>query len=360
MASENIKNIPPETGDLHNFGKLTTKIQRDGVASYRKFRNLGLEFLFLDKNSPLCSLLENIFPNSFIRQTFNLNVELPLTEHLGYVKEVKGIKELSEIKRTPETYFTVGQQIAYFSSLGFTDLLLENFQICESGLQLIDAECVLGFTTGLEESALLPFLNQIFDGKYGLFPYYYGLEDKDLLGHLIAGYIDGLYRIEENKEEIIKLIDNELKNIKTLPFRSLLRPTAEYDLFLNDGTLPSSPFIDEEITQLKRGDIPYFFKYYSRSEIMYYTTDKFDVGVVNLEPLRTNFNTNTYAKPISQILTSARFQLLLRNGMRSLCKWGSIGTKHSISLKYESFEVSIKQGCISLKLSRQIEKTFLI
>jgi lantibiotic modifying enzyme len=360
MSSDKIKNNPPEIGDLHNFGRLTTKLQKNDGVFYQKHRNLRWEYLLLDQKSPLCHLLKNKFSKTFVEATFGLNVQLPLSDHLGLVREVKGIKELSELKRLPQTYFTVGQQIAYFVSLGITDLLLENFQINENGLQLIDAECIFGFTTNLEESALLPFSGQIFDGKFGLFAYYFGLEDKKLLGHLIAGYVDGLHKIEVNREEIIDSLNKELGDCNILPIRVLLRPTAEYDLFLNQDILPSAPFIKEEITQLNRGDVPYFFKYYAGSEVMYYTTADFNIGIVDLGPLQTHFNTNTYAKPLTQILSPARFMLLLRNGILSLCRWGSLGTKHSLSYKNDSFEIAIEQRRISLKFSDRAPQIFLL
>jgi lantibiotic modifying enzyme len=360
MPSKNIKNIPPETGDLHNFGRLTSKLQKDGKVFYQKFRNLGWEYFLLDQQSPLCELLKNKFSNHFIEATFGLRVQLPLTNHMGLVQEVKGISELSELKRTAQTYFTVGQQVAYFTSLGITDLLLENFQITENGLQLIDAECILGFTTNLEESVLLPYTGKIFNGRYGLFPFFFDLEDKTLLAHLIAGYIDGLHIIAEQSSDIITLIDKNLDHFRTLPIRVLLRPTAEYDLFLTESIQPDTDFIEEEITQLNRGDIPYFFKYYGESQVMYYTTDKFDIGYVNLQQLQTAFNTHSFAKPISQILSPARFLILQRNGIQSLCRWGSVGTEFSAHYKNESFELNIEERRIYLKFSHRDEQIFHI
>jgi hypothetical protein len=173
-----------------------------------------------------------------------------------------------------------GRALALFSWLGLSDLHWENLVLGRDRRGRIvfgpvDVEMVLAELSLPTETKLLPdpdpeyaAICQHACGVRRVLPYLgKPVAPADLLG-IAGGYLTTLAFLERNARAISKLIAGA-PGMRDTPIRVCLRGTEEY---VRAHTTPLwPPLLAAEEEQLARADIPYFFRYYGRRGIHYYT-----------------------------------------------------------------------------------------
>ena len=238
--------------DCHNFGKRVEKVQRASGAWFQKPRTVFWEWFFFGKTSPLAEVFSSVGKNSekpLADFLFNLDIEIN-SAWLGYAREVVETKDQELLS---SHFYGFGVLLAYSYIFGIRDLHRENLVLTETHLQVVDAEVVLTKLVLPNETILLPFKNvgYEFAGIGRLLPSP-ELLSQDQAKALFAGYFD-FFDCAINKKDAIAHALSDAK-MSQHPVRVILRNTSEYT------NLESLDLMASEESQLKRGDIPYYFK----------------------------------------------------------------------------------------------------
>jgi hypothetical protein len=200
-------------------------------------------------------------------------------DHCGQIEEnpVVSNRRLKELMSDP-VYFdaalrTMGYLIAYAQALGIRDLNYENLVFSESGMHLIDAEVAfeeIQFASQTHAFGTSPEYSIV----SGMAPFWYfqgqiaDLEDsgsanfflrEESLRVLLQGYFSGWDALRSSRSEIVESVTSFLKEFQETPIRVVLRNSSEYAKKLKFGIDPPRPFLDSELEQMERGDVPYFF-----------------------------------------------------------------------------------------------------
>lgn len=273
-------------GDEHNFGRFVYfDIDQSIVV---KPKNLNFERLFLCENSQLRALFEKSVNNPF--------KYFPL---LKYYKE--GTVEYLELDQEDfELTTSVKESIGFLTAVaiffGLDDLHYENifFGNYKKNWSLfpIDVECIganitLPTQTHLFKSKVIPLKKT---GLFKLFKKVKDIRGSDLI-EIANSYCTAIQALNEK----INKINQILIDYKDAPVRVILRSTDIYKSFLDRNCSLIAP-IKEEMEQLNRGDIPYFFWSFSSKDISYYTNCKLtqkskilhnSEDKINIQPLKS-------------------------------------------------------------------------
>jgi hypothetical protein len=253
--------------DKHNFGQQVEKVQRASDTWYRKPRSVYWEWLFFGKDSPLKHLFNEVGKNGnrpLSDYFFNLEVEME-SNWSGFSKEVPTEKQIP----TPEHFYSFGALIAYCYIFGIRDLHKQNLVITRTHLQPVDAEVVWTSLTLPHETLLLPFKTVGYEFA-GIGALVNSKEEltKEQVERIVLGYWDLFELISRQKNEIDKILAS--LDFSEIPVRVIIRNTSEYRDLLKtppENTMPS------EVEQLKRGDIPFYFKFVA-DENLYWLKSK--------------------------------------------------------------------------------------
>ncbi len=253
--------------DKHNFGQQVEKVLRGSDHWYRKPRTLYWEWLFFGNTSPLKSLFNQKGLHSeraLADYFFNLDIEIENTWS-GFAKEIQS----EVLSPTLEHFYAFGALVAYCYIFGIRDLHKQNLVMTKTHFQAVDAEVVFVTLNLPHETLLLPFkhVGYEFAGVGAL------VNSKDeitqeQIEHLVLGYWDLFDLVSKQTAEIDKTI-SELDFSKT-PSRVIIRNTSEYTNFKNN--LPSNA-LPSEVEQMRRGDIPFYFKFV-KDKRLYWLTEK--------------------------------------------------------------------------------------
>lgn len=241
--------------DKHNFGQQVEKVQRGPDTWYRKPRTVYWEWLFFGKTSPLKTLFNEKGENGsrpLADYFFNLDIEVESTWS-GYAKEVSTENQT----QTLEHFYAFGALIAYCYIFGIRDLHKQNLIMTKTHLQAVDAEVVFTALTLPHETLLLPFKNVGYEFA-GIGALVNSKEEltQEQVGQIICGYWD-LFSLALARKIKIEQTLAGLDFLK-IPGRVIVRNTSEYKSLLDNS--PDNA-LSSEIEQLKRGDIPYYFKF---------------------------------------------------------------------------------------------------
>lgn len=245
-------------GDVHNLGKAVTDT---GTGFIFKPRTVFWEWLFLSSDSPLRKTLRNIDQTS----------DADITSFLPSLKFLKVDEkpfllcgEVEKLKLSPVNEFgsyeskCLGGLLALCAYFGITDIHKDNILmgydsrgrfICSP----IDIECVF-------EKLELLSQNQIVaskDASKKIIGFFECTEKDTHLDLLCESFIKTLHLLSKNSDEIYNTLLS-IDDILKAPVRAVIRPTHEYVSYLS-GENHDIGFSDEEMIQLKRGDVPYFF-----------------------------------------------------------------------------------------------------
>ena len=241
--------------DRHNFGKQVERIMRGSDQWYQKPRTVYWEWLFFGKTSPLKAFFNGIGENGkkpLADYFFNLDVEV--TENWsGYVREVKS----ADVPLTEEHFYAFGALIAYCFIFGIRDLHKQNIIRTATHFQAVDIEVVFVDIKLPHETLLLPLkgIGYEFAGIGALVSEKEQFTQSQII-QLLRGYWDLFSVFKKNVSEIDAVLST--LNFSEIPARVIVRNTSEYRDFLE--RLPSNALVSE-IEQIKRGDIPFYFKF---------------------------------------------------------------------------------------------------
>jgi len=251
-------------GDKHNFGKVVERIVEASGTKYRKPRTVYWEHLFFGTNSPLKSVFSEAGPNDdrpLSDYLFNLDVQI---EHpwLGYAAEVK--KSYQPIN--DRHFYSLGVLLGYCYLFGIRDLHWGNIIIQDDHLQVVDAEVVLVNLHLPHETILLPFKDIKFQScGASLVTKNLDLFSQSQKEIIFSGYFDAANRILDYRESILEILKGE--ELKQQPVRVIIKNTAVYRAF-SESKL-AAEMIPEELAQLDRGDIPYFYKNLGSEDLLF-------------------------------------------------------------------------------------------
>ena len=241
--------------DKHNFGQQVEKVQRGSDTWYRKPRTVYWEWFFFGKTSPLQTLFDEVSSHGttpLSEYFFNLEIEIESTWY-GYAREYPS----EEVTITNEHFYAYVALIAYCYIFGIRDLHKQNLIMTKTHFQVVDVEVVFTSLLLPHETLLLPFkgIGYEFAGIGALVNSQEELIEENKK-QLILGYWDLFDLVIRKKQKIEEILAKQ--DFSKIPSRIIIRNTSEYRNFLEN--LPDNT-LSSEIEQIKRGDIPYYFKF---------------------------------------------------------------------------------------------------
>lgn len=177
---------------------------------------------------------------------------------------------------------SIGGVIAICAFLGFSDLHRENIfwginkKTQDFVFGPIDIECVLEDYHLLSQTRLIPTYDiELIDCGLSVFKaYLYEYSIDHFIPHIIEGFILTIFSLKKNEGEIIKALENMERNSSPIKSRVLLKATRQYYKYLRSIDLQNDDILSSELEQLKRGDIPYFFRCLNQNLEKIYYFDK--------------------------------------------------------------------------------------
>lgn len=314
-------------GDSHNFGRRVS--MRAGWV--RKPRALSWEWLLLGKDSPLRRALDDAARHDGLDGgTFAFLPKLQFrfarwgvggdVEHVA----LRPLGALSGAQKS-ELAKVVGRALALSSFLGIADLHWENLALGfgDQGSLVfapLDVEIILSDLSLPTETKLVPdadpevrAVSRHASGVRRVLPYLGKPVALATLAEMAGAYHVLLAFLERHAEAIARVF-RALPELRETPIRVCLRGTGDYVLSETRPAWP--PFLDAELEQMERGDIPYFFRLYGRPGIHYYR----DRSLTKLGrlPLRGDVPTLEPLLKLSSGLRSPGRQRLREEGLFAL------------------------------------------
>ncbi len=244
-----------KVGDFHNFGRQVHCEVISGKNYYIKPRTVLWEYLLFSSQSPLKELLEDFFSSNF----YKFNIFSKDNFKTGYSEEIISNLLIENVK--PEY---LGEFMGYCNFFGITDMTKENCIAQDDTIHLVDCECIFSpeakFLTNIGKNfkqysqSIMPI--KPFDGS-----------QKFILSFL-QGYIDSWLALLTYREKIMEVFESLRALIEITPIRVLLKNTFEYASSKQDN------FSIEDIIQLKRNDIPYYFSFLGTKDVLYYISSE--------------------------------------------------------------------------------------
>jgi hypothetical protein len=273
-------------GDPHNFGR---RVLTDEPGKITKPRCIYWEYSLLSTTSELRKAIHQCFEKSDIESPFlvapDLTFEIDRTHLSGKVTRLDlnpiDITQLSE--RDAQR---AGGVVALCTWLGITDLHRDNifYGVNKDGQFIFfpnDIECIFERICILSQTHLIPDSKtpSEFLEKSGLQLIRSQLTNKSAsktVPALVHGFIKTLTVLEQHSASIIKVL-KKMDNAYIAPIRAIPRATRTYFAALSSiESVFTPPLIKTEIIQLKRGDIPYFFRFMTSEKIYYYISETGD------------------------------------------------------------------------------------
>lgn len=293
-------------GDLHNFGQaVRCETTPDGNTWFKKPRTVFWEHLFFGVTSPLRCFFSR--PEILFGQI----VEPTYPSSVGRCLEVK-----SQNSTIPNGHYAFGYLLGYAYLFGIQDLFCENLIRTSKNIQPIDAEIVLSKFFLPHESSLIPFKTTPFEKSgLSLLEPNPSLITTTSVREIIDGFVEVLSEATSKAVHILEQIEREVGSSQ-IPIRILLRPTSEY----RNWQESAAKYLPEEIEQMSRGDIPYFFKFIGDDSVYFYQRNDAAIAIKStpqdlIEPLK-----NLAVHP-SELIRENRIQdFLLPNGCLYLLK----------------------------------------
>lgn len=298
-------------GDSHRFGKRVSFLISDELI--KKPREAKLEFLFLDKKSPLASF-SKILGLGFSSQIQSINQDESIVENL-----TPFIISDEELESNIETLFQLaGKFLATATLFGLNDLHVENILFIKRNEKIeiapVDVEIIFYHFNSSAETCLLPSpkTDKKACGFASLIPFLTPLR----IQLLCDSFLESFEGITKNIPTFIELFDSHLMHSKV---RMLFRPTQLYADYLkiNNDTIFKSESIaltDEEKIQLEAGDIPYFFSPYNSPQELQYYSDPTNISAIGT--LMQHPSTKRHLKQ-KELIMGQDFILKLK--VQSLC-----------------------------------------
>lgn len=338
-------------GDSHNFGRRVLVLQ-DGIGNLRveKPRTVFWEYLFLDSRSPFRQIIRELSTQiNFDSMLGNIHIEMS-NDMCSGVASFYSEPNYDLFKPSASWFLNFGRTLAFCSIFGITDLHKDNALVSECGIQIVDIESVFWNTLIPSETLLLPKTTEDIHrnilSKVGLTELRSFSDEK--VSNVVVGAIEVFsFFLNLNKNsEFLNKIQFLNSQIEGFPVRVLLRDTRDY--------LKKNNFYSEEVDQLSRGDIPYFFFIYGGSkELLYYS----DFNCVS----RLISNNDSISKKvkksvnsITSLLSGERLIQLEKNLISEVLD--KLWSRNSTFMKYEELKVKRDAGSIFVSTGHSVFK----
>lgn len=280
----------PDQGDFHNFGK---KVVFDDNLFFIKPRSVFWEQFFFSQNSPLFQIFKTF---SFHEFHFPSLCQLEIQSFHEWSGSSKRISKENLNQEVQAWGF--GSLLAYAYVFGLYDLHRENCIPTLNGLQVIDLEMAFGAMILPHESLLLPFKD--FDAKMSALQLLQDenlVIDDDFTEKNIASFVSFLEFTEIHRLQIEKALSET--NFSQVPNRLIFRDSKKYSNYLHSKE-PIDDLIPEEIEQLNRKDLPYFFRYENDPAVYYWQHEDHQKAIAKIPdsflPLLKRFPCKKYVE----------------------------------------------------------------
>ena len=299
-------------GDRHNFGRSTYRTVVNGKTLIHKPRPVFWEWLFFGIDSPLKEALDQDL-ETLLAGIFKLDVSDPFSLHLGQVKEIERSNSIID-NVTFEKYAAL---TAYCTFWGISDLHESNLLKTDDLFLPVDIECVFMPIVLPNETGLLPHKN-IPEDKCLFRKFEFLSQNTGVSQNFISRFAKTFLDLSQKNSAFSIALLKFADFIAECPVRILLRPTSLYAAALEAENLTAiSDFLPEEVEQLIRGDIPYFFTKLSDQSVFFYSSDKFKTSkIANSSPVKIA----SLISNLDQLLNLSRQQQLFINSMLWLAK----------------------------------------
>lgn len=328
-------------GDLHNFGRAVRCLRTpDGSDYFLKPRLVFWEWLFFGNDSPLVS-----FFGDYSAPIFGLTIEMDGNSLTGRSKRISNIQNAIV---TDAEFRSFGILLGYCYALGIHDLHKNNLIRTTTGLQVIDAEIVFNQSILPNETLLLPFKNMPFE-MCGLSLLVKSFDELTLSQTtcILDGFTKSIEIIEKQSGALEQVFLDTIVN-STHTIRVMIRETAKYKNW--ESRSESSAFIREELEQLERGDVPYFFKFIDDPRMFYFIDSIGSAKEVKLSEVNQS-RVIQYGCSPTFILNKDRLnKSILPTGILSLVRQ-LIPTETHFHFQNSNFEVGISENKIKLQTS---------
>ena len=259
-----------QLGDRHNFEK-TTYLRSDGKVI--KQRNTSWERAFLCARSPLRQQIDAICRGA--------GMHAPLPDlYYSAADEGGSIVDFLHLNSTgilqARDTESIGVLLAIAVWFGWSDITAENMILGRKNATLVfspvDLETVLMPTSGLADTMLTRGSDptDADDGLKIIRSQLRTMSDSDTPAIVIGAFSSILSLLHQNKHELSLLVNELIAE----PIRIKLRPSDVYRNILSTGkpANQNKDLIEEEIRQLNRGEIPYFFSRAGQEQLFWFDT----------------------------------------------------------------------------------------
>lgn len=316
-----------------------------------KPRTVFWEYLFLDPTSPFRLFLNNL------NQDTSLNFDHLLGRINVFSNDQYDSGEVSFFQCptispiTCDWLNTYGQLLAFTSIFGITDLHSDNALVHSRGIQIVDIECLFWNIELPSETSLLPRTTEELK-RCGL--YFTGLVSlNSMTADEVKTILSGIEKIMvffgrhlENIQNFFLQMEGELRNH---PIRILAKHTQEYRNYLDGRS--TRIFFNEEIEQLGRNDIPYFYGYIDSEDVYYFDTPS-HVQKVQSRDSELDLKVRRAFKNPIELLSSERITRLHKQIIAEVT-YRLLDFK-DLPFESESFSVKSEDQYIKIKASKYL------
>lgn len=299
--------------DLHNFGQKVSQIERASGIYFQKPRPIYWEWFFFGATGPL----KSIFATKIGAALFNLDVHFDNGD-CGFSRQV--VEDNGQKDQSAHAY-NLGVLIAYCYLFGIRDLHKGNVIKRKTHLQVIDAEVVLSKILLPNETLILPFKITTADGCAANKSFNdIASIDNDSLRLILSGYFDLFSDVLEKHGQIVSVLTEHREKMIKVPIRHIMRDTIEYRRWLENRTVPAIPFCSDELIQLERGDVPYYFKLIGDPNLYAYKTPEGEFEAIKAPDEFLKGINRDATDPFELLAASRLINELLPNGSLFLLK----------------------------------------
>lgn len=341
------KEISIITADTHNFGRSVFKINDKYIF---KPRFIFWEWLFLE-SSPIRDLLDNNADGLFSC--------LPKLHFESNTSFIDGLVELFSCDRQanlkPVDLIQVGAIMALFCFFGVTDLHTENVIVGRRDGKFIcgalDIETVFENVEFPAQTLLIPS-KLVAKDNCGFSFIISKIQEKlcaENLLYIVDGYYRGLNFLFDNFEEIYEHLRRLIAQHNPI-IRRILRSTKQYARF-RDTFVEDNRFDEAEIKQISRGDIPYFFKFSTASDVYFFTNSKLE-QITSIQRNSFDLETIESLNLADFANTSAtRYKSLRKNGLLQILRLVPADCKTQL-IKLNNFILSLSEREIFIEINQ--------
>ena len=261
-------------GDCHNFGKVV----RFEQGYYLKPRTVVWEEMFLSSYSIFRTFVHDKFLKTYEASPFDIMPTLEFSRSQLGEGRVSAFEPyaLWEGCLNCEESYRIGMLLGKLTWVGVDDLHSENMIVGRSGighLQVcpVDIESLLQEFRLPSQTLLLPSPH-IKRSHCGFSDLLNSFDSRpNNVAALCTGYSNALDLFQHHAATVAERIAMHTLN-QSSPIRLIFRPTSVYNRYLRNGFLPEDQpaFFTEELVQLQRGDIPYFFRFPEERGVKFY------------------------------------------------------------------------------------------